>query len=297
MTRHLIGPAGAADDAALRRLAAETPMPGRIRLAFPREPSFFGALAVEGDWHEVLAARDASSGECVGFGTRSVRTAYVNGRPARVGFLGALRVRADRRGGLLLARGYRAFLARHRADRRCALYLTTIMEDNAPARALLGAGRAGLPAYRDAGRYLCAAVRPARPPRRRGRPSVAVGPATRRDLGRLASFLAAEGARRQFFPVYGPADLAGETGLLRGLRPEDILLARAGGNWPAAWRHGTSPASARCASRATRPRSPSCGPSGTPRRGRRAARGCRGPARPCAVHASPWPPRARTTPA
>jgi hypothetical protein len=215
-----------ADDAALRALLAGMPMPGAVRVAFGREPSYFGALGVVGRRHLVVVARDPATGALAGFGVASVREGYVNGAPAPVGFLGGLRLLPEYRGGSLVARGYRFF--RERApDLGAALFLTTVMEENRAALALLASGRAGLPRYRDAGRFRCllAGTRQrlcAPPP-----PGVSLAAATPADRPALLGFLRREGPRRQFFPVYDEPDLAGG-GLLRGLAPGGLLLARRG---------------------------------------------------------------------
>ena len=78
--------------AELRRLLAESPMDGAIRLAFEREPSYFAALRVQDPHAQVLVGRDAESGEAVGVASRSIRPAFVNGRPRDVGYLGDLRL-------------------------------------------------------------------------------------------------------------------------------------------------------------------------------------------------------------
>ena len=45
------------DDAGLRRLLAETPMGGCIRLSFRREPSYMQAARIQGASVQVLVAR------------------------------------------------------------------------------------------------------------------------------------------------------------------------------------------------------------------------------------------------
>src|SRR5438874_393944 len=73
--------ASRADDAQLRAILAATPMPGRVSVSFRREPSFFDAAAVEGDFHQVVVCRDRREDRIVGFGCRGVRDRFVNGRP------------------------------------------------------------------------------------------------------------------------------------------------------------------------------------------------------------------------
>src|SRR5690348_10199560 len=67
-------------DPELRRILAETPMPGRVVVSLLREPSYFGAAVVGGRFHQVIAARDRAADRLIGFGARSIRNMYVNGR-------------------------------------------------------------------------------------------------------------------------------------------------------------------------------------------------------------------------
>jgi hypothetical protein len=133
-----------ADDEDLRRVLSLTPMEGRIRVAFAREPSYFAAASVDGNQLQVGVCRDKATGHVVGMGSRSVSRRYVNGRPQPVGYLSGLRLLPEYRGqGGLLARGYK-FLRQLHADNAARFYLTTISEDNEPAQR--GLKRSGGPA-------------------------------------------------------------------------------------------------------------------------------------------------------
>ena len=154
------------DDDALRELIRRMPMPGAIRVAFEREPSFFASQTVEGRFHEVVVCRQNSDGKIVGMGCRSVKTVFLNGQPVPVGYLSSLRLLPAYRGARLVAGGYRYFRERHH-DGQARLYLTTIVEDNAHALSILATERPGLPAYHDFGRYCCAAIKV---PEKNGKP-------------------------------------------------------------------------------------------------------------------------------
>jgi hypothetical protein len=136
------------DDAALRTLLRETPMPGSISLAFLREPSFFLAERAGNDESQVIVAREGAA--VVGAGCRALRRMYVNGEETRAGYLSMLRGRPEVRGGTGLARGYR-FLRKLHGDGRAPFYVTTILDDNRLAAALLTSGRAGMPRYERVG--------------------------------------------------------------------------------------------------------------------------------------------------
>jgi hypothetical protein len=227
MSRYRFELATPADDAELRSILAATPMDGEIAVAFRREPSFFAAAAVEGPFHQTIVGRDREEGCIVGFGSRSVRMRYVNGEPMPIGYLSALRVLPHYRSLGLIARGYAHFRRLHE-DERTKLYLTTIAEGNEQARAILTSGRAGLPKYHDAGRYVTAVV-PPRARRQRSHRSIEVRPAENSDIAGVLTFLRDQGKSQQFFPEYDADDLFGPQATFRSLRLADIALAFSGG--------------------------------------------------------------------
>jgi hypothetical protein len=131
------------DDAGIRRLLASTPMPGRIRVRFEREPSYFAGCAPD---TQVLVARDGS--KVVGVACRTIQRLYVNGAAEDVGYLGQLRVDPAYRGQLLTARGYRVMRELH-SDGRARGYYTSIVDGNAQAEGVLvRRSRGGMPRYR-----------------------------------------------------------------------------------------------------------------------------------------------------
>jgi hypothetical protein len=214
--------AGPEHDPQLRALLREHAMPGWVAVTLEREPDFFVAAATMGRVSQTIVALEDDA--VVGMGCRAVREVYLNGRPASLGYLSGLRLREAFRRGTALARGYR-FLRQLHEDGRTAAYLSTIIEDNREAAALLAGGRAGLPHYRDLGRYVTLAIAlGARPPGRRPRRDVVVSPAAPSELDAVVAFLNEHGRRRQFFPVVRREDF--DSSAWRGLEPRNVLTAR-----------------------------------------------------------------------
>ncbi len=225
MARVALERATAADDAALRRLLAGSPMEGSIRVAFEREPSFFGAVRVQGRFCQVILGRDLDTGEAIAVGARAVKPVYVNGRPRDVGYLSDLRLAPAYRGRTVLARGYRLLRELH-GDGRTDLYYTVIAAENAAAlRALTGA-RAGLPAYHDLGAFRSPAIwlGPRKPPLGA---RVELVPGTGALLDGIVECLNEHGRAKQFAPVYARGDFDGER--FPGFRVEDFVVALRGG--------------------------------------------------------------------
>ena len=217
--------AGPEHEPQLRALLREHAMPGWVELTLEREPDFFAAAAAAGGVSQTIVALDGDT--VVGMGCRSVREVYLNGRAASLGYLSGLRLQPAFRRGTALARGYR-FLRQLHEDGRTAAYVSTIIEDNRVVMAMLAGGRAGLPRYRDLGRYVTFAVAlGAWRPGRRPRPDVIVSHATPSDLDAVVAFLNEHGRRRQFFPVVHCHDFNARA--WQGLDPRNVLIARGDG--------------------------------------------------------------------
>lgn len=234
VTRYQFELAKDADDAALRKLMAETPMPGDVTLAFEREPNYFFGNQVLGSDCQTIVCRDLACDQIVCVATRSSRLLYVDGKPTRIGYLGGLRFAEHIRGSGLLARGFR-FL-RHLHDiqpDRPEYYLTTIASGNSTAKRTLTSGRANLPNYHRLGtlntfalatRQLCKL--------RAGNQTAAKENLTITTLADLPSiepwlaFLDEMAKRRTFFPVYDHSDFQSPSGTFYGLDPESIVILR-----------------------------------------------------------------------
>jgi hypothetical protein len=196
-----------ADDAEIRRLLRENPMPGRIGVSLEREPDVSIAAAVEGDVHHTIVARDPVTGRLIATGGVSVRERYANGEPTRVGYLGQLRLdhRCRPRASVILG-GFARFRELHQSL-GVKLYLTSIAEDNLPARRLLERCLPGMPTYRPLGTFVTSLF----PPQviRRGRRSSGV---TVREVGQdrlpqVLVFLQRHGRRFQYAPVWTADEL------------------------------------------------------------------------------------------
>jgi hypothetical protein len=220
--------ASAADDEDVRRLLREHALPGAVALTFEREPDSAIAAAIEGDVHQTMVARERGGGRIAGIASRAERDVFVNGEPARLGYLGQLR--ADLRGhrvGALLDEGF-AFCHTLHQQGNVAVYLTAIVEDNHAARRLLcGLRSSSAPRFIRAGGLVTMAI-----PRARGRRiRVPTGIEIRRGsvelLQDVVACLDRNGRRYQFTPRWTIEDLLSAK-RSPGLEPRDFLVAIAG---------------------------------------------------------------------
>ena len=81
-----------ADDAEIRRLLRENPMPGRIGISLEREPDASLAAPSRATCTTRSSRATTPADRLIAMGSVSVRERYVNGEPTRVGYLGQLRL-------------------------------------------------------------------------------------------------------------------------------------------------------------------------------------------------------------
>jgi len=216
--------ASPADDPGLRRLLRENPLGGEIRLTFEREPDFFRAAAMQGSPRQTVIARDVRDGRIVGMGSRAVLDVFVNGEPARVGYLSQLRLAGPYRGRVrLLAGGYDLLRASREAG-EAPFDLTTIVADNAAARRVLGAGLRSLPAYRELEPFVTLVLPVGRALEFEAPAGVRIERGRRDRSGDIAACLERCRRRYQFAPRWTASDLLSSV-RCPGLRPEDFFLA------------------------------------------------------------------------
>jgi hypothetical protein len=219
-----------ADDAAIRRLLACSPVPGAVALTYEREPDYFLGCGTMGHFYQVPIARHPDEGTLIGLSCRAVRPMFINGQVEAVGYLGQLRIAERFRGRWLLSHAFR-YLRELHADGRAAGYITTIIEDNQVAQGVLveHAPR-HFPHYREVARLCTLALLvsrsrllhalPARLP-----PGCTLQRGTPDSLGEIVAFLQQQGASKQFFPFYTAKDFL-HSPLTAGFRVEDFVLAR-----------------------------------------------------------------------
>lgn len=213
------------DEPDIRALVGSVPMPGAVSVRFAREPDYFLGATIMGDPCDVLVARQRRDGQLAGIACRAERRAYLNGREAPLGYIGQIRVAPGFRGHWLVHRGAKWFKETSPPD---LLQVGVIASENPRARELLVGTRlpAGLRALRVCGLTTCAIL--LRPQRALRLPGIDVQPGSRETLGEIVEFLRQQGPRRQFFPVYTVEDFTGGA-KLRGLGPQDMMVARRGG--------------------------------------------------------------------
>jgi hypothetical protein len=219
--RFLFEPAAPQDGAAILAILEDAPFHGNISLLYTRRPDAYRSFKQEAPEVDLIVARDRDTGQIAGFGACAIRELFVNGAPARVGYLFGLRMARGYRGKFpILHRGYAYLQALHR-EKHISGYITTILAENRPVQQLLEKKRSFMPTYQPFGTYKIFALRRRRRTSGRG----AAGgfrPATEDDLPRVVEFLQTRGRQYQFFPVLTAEMLQG--GEFPGLGLDDVYL-------------------------------------------------------------------------
>ena len=221
--RYVFCDAEAGDDPILRGILRATPLPGWVTVGFEREPNYFHGCPIEGDTRTILAS--TADGDPIGFFSRAVRKAWIDGRPARLGYLGQLRLLPEWRGrSRVILRGFqvcRELL--HDGHQDTPYYLTSILSDNELARRILTAGIKGMPSYLPLSGFLTLVAACRQPlARRRLSPPYNLITATEAGLDSVVNLLQACGSRFALHPYWDADGLRALQAV--GWHPENTLL-------------------------------------------------------------------------
>ena len=194
---------------------------GHISMSYARDPDFFAGLEIQGIKNQVIAG--VENNKLLGFGCRSIRPMYINGKQQSFGYLSGLRSSTEGIQKLGIFRGYKKLKELHQADIVNG-YITTIIDKNKKALKALTFGRANLPFYRDLSTCHTYAI-----PTKKKKNSKAdtnelkVRKAKKGEEHLIISLLNKYGKELNFFPVISENDFG--SSILNGLSAEDFLIA------------------------------------------------------------------------
>lgn len=211
------------DDYAIREVFQDTPMDGKIGVAFRREPSYFAAAEVGNEFYQTIIATDERTNDIVGLGSRSIKPCYINGKVVNIGYLSSLRIKNDCRNNILLARGYE-YLNKLHQDRKTPIYITSIIEDNNYAIDLLTSKRAGLPRYLDMGLYYTTAIGLSRK-KHNISGNIKVVKGSHKNIDAIIECLNRNGKNKQFYPYYTKKLFLSNNGILKDFRIDNFYVA------------------------------------------------------------------------
>ncbi len=212
-----------ADNQGCLDLFSAVPMRGELVLSTQREPDFFSLYAMQRVEPFTYVGDDAEGG-LVGMATALIREGWLDGAPARVGYLGDLRIRFDR--GRTFGRFFGDFFDVLCERTGCTAYYTAILTSNRAAMNALTkrkAKRVNQPYYQRLHAFDAVSVQLTR--RRSPSSSVKVRAATQQDVPRIVERLAAEHRERAFGYRYDQGEFEHRLARWPGFTLKNTLLA------------------------------------------------------------------------
>ncbi|MBL8909095.1 MAG: hypothetical protein JNM17_00190 [Archangium sp.] len=185
-----------ADNSQCLQLFSTVPMRGELVLSTQREPDFFQLYAMQ-KAEPFTWVGDDGTPQLVGMCSALIRDGWLDGAPARVGYLGDLRVRFDR--ARTFGKFFGEFFDQLCAETKCSAYYTAILSSNRAAMNALTKRRPkrpNQPWYSLLHEFDAVSVQLTR--KRTPSADVKVRSARAEDVPRIAEVLAESHARRAF---------------------------------------------------------------------------------------------------
>lgn len=198
-----VRPATSEDNDSILELLNRNYQPGRVQLAFERQPDYFHSASVTCEVPDVYvleSPKQRADGAATVAGVFNLghRQVFVNGEPRNVRYAHDLRLDNNVRGGSALAACYR-----HGKEMMAdgEWMQAVILAENASFLSSVSRSREGMPDLYSTGdieTYLLTGIRsPARDDS-----ALTIRAATRADASVMQAFIDKEGRKRQFFPHY-----------------------------------------------------------------------------------------------
>ncbi len=196
-------PARRCDEASLRALLRDNPMPSWVSTVLTREPDFFAGADRFGIELAVLG-HEKDTPVCMYIHAR--HPVHVNGRPTTLGYLGGLRIDpAYRNRPRILKQGFASLQTLFPTPVHDYWY-TAVAAENSAARSVLEEGLPGMPRYRRCNEMLALVFS-----RGHARHHSLWRPAQPEEMEALCRFYNEQASRYQFAPVLTPT-IAARTG-------------------------------------------------------------------------------------
>jgi len=210
------------NDPELREILRINHIEGDMCVSFQREPNYFYASKICNHFQQTPVVINKDNQRIVGFGSRIIYEAFINGQKRPLGYLSNLRLNRECRNSTIIPRAYR-YLNELHEDKRVSLYVTTVIEDNHYAKRLLSSQRAGLPTYRDYGVYNSFSIFPLKKQKLSGHYVMERGSHARLD--EILDCIYKNGSQKQFYPYLSKDFFLSKNGVLRDFCIHDFYIA------------------------------------------------------------------------
>ena len=223
--------AGPGDDEAIRRLLADNPMPGTVKVAFEREPDYFIGEGLMGNRCVTVKATEAETGRLAGILCLAASDRFIGGEVKSVGYIGGLRIDHRFQGTMLLLQA-NAFIREQVQAGWPDLWFGVIVDENPAAQALfVDRRRASFPSPAPVSQFHTLAFLPKSRYFRslhEGNSSISLRRGNEIGWLSIVEFLNRNGARRDFFP-HLEVDYFTDDHRTPGLEIKDFLVAAVDG--------------------------------------------------------------------
>ncbi len=218
--------AGREDDADIRRLVKDSPMPGKVTVSFQREPDYFEGCSVMGNKTRVYLGRDYDSSKLALVVSTSEFPRWIFGRKVDTGYLGQLRVAAEYLSRRAPLRGLE-FLMKMEAPSPDKVYMAVIPRENRISRGIFtGVRNYGFPRLHHVTELVTSAISLGGEKRRISHPYT-VERGSRKNLDEVVIHLNKWGRNHDFFPYYTAEDFL-DNRILKGFHLDDLVILRKG---------------------------------------------------------------------
>ena len=213
--------ASSCNDAEIRKILNNNPVPGHVSLVYAKNPSYFQAAMIGNQDTKTLVIKNDSE-KIIAFQTTATRRVYCNGRAVTIGYLSNLRMDKNYKGKGLLKEGFE-FLKQVHSQIKVPFYFSTIISGNNSAANTLTRHRDGGLHFIDYGNYLTKAIIIFNKKYKLSN-DYRIIRGNKDNLPEIVNFLNSEGGEKNLFPCYTENDFT-EKNILKDFNINDFYLA------------------------------------------------------------------------
>jgi hypothetical protein len=185
----------------LLEILEEAEFKGRISILYTRRPDAMKSIQREGQ--RVMVYRCIGEDDTAGFGACAVNPMFLDGKVQQIGYLFGFRVKKNHMHFIRhLPEGYRFHFDE---NKNAAGFITTILEENIPARRLLEKKRKSMPLYDYLGQIRTFSMRTGQ--KARLPEGWSINRLERDEIDEMLKFYLEQGQSFQYFPVFSREDL------------------------------------------------------------------------------------------
>lgn len=207
----------------LKELLHKNPMSGEISVAFETEPNYFDSVNTGNESSRTIICEEAHNKKIVALMAYSIKKVFINGKPAKIGYLNNLRVDKNYRGQGIISNAWDLFYKIHQQS-NIPFYLTSIIKDNYQAKNALLKKKFGRPQFIKICNYTTYIINLLRN-KKEMECDIQVVRAKKNNISEIVECLNRNGKQKQFYPFYSKEDFF-NIDKLRDFKIENFFIAK-----------------------------------------------------------------------